>query len=95
MSEVVNIQNTNSYYSNNPKAERKTHVVASAPENLPRHHLFNDTEANQKMSSINKDIYQASKKENKKDFRTFLKIFGGIVLTIFCIKNIRKFFKKS
>ena len=62
----VSIQNLNAHYSNNAKVTRPKRPVAFAPEELPKPHLFNDTDANNRLKLINQDIYQDSKKEENK-----------------------------
>lgn len=82
--------------SNSPKI-----TVAEAPAALPKHTLFSEKEAKQKINAINTDIYQGTKKEKaKNDFNKslYFKIFGGVALAtagIAGINKIRDFFRKS
>lgn len=85
--------NINSHYSNNPKAERPQRAIASAPNNLPVMHLYNDKEANNRMKAINNDIYQGFKQEKQKNEISFSKIFIGAVLGVLAFLGIKKVFK--
>lgn len=98
MNEIKNQQNINSHYSTNAKVERPALAVASAPANLPRMHLFNNKDAENRLKQINQDIYTDSKKEENKHGIKFLKIFGlgiGLILIIKGFKNLKNTFKKS
>lgn len=87
--------NLNAHYTSNAKVERPNRPVALAPTSLPKQHLFNDRDANNRMKAINQDIYIESKKEKKRSITTFLKFFGAFLLTILAIKAGLKVFKKS
>lgn len=96
MAEISNDQNLNAHYSTNAKAKRPERPVANPPATLSKPHLFNDNDANNRLKMINQDIYQDSKKEEKKDAIKFLKIFGlavGLVLIIKGFKKIKNTFK--
>ena len=89
------------HYSTDTKVKRSNHGVVEAPMIIPKHQLFSDDLANQKMNSINADIYEGAKKEKKKhEFNKslYFKIFGGVTLLtagIAGIYKIRNFFRKS
>ena len=76
-------------------------LIAEAPSVIPKHYLFSDKEAEQKIQSINTDIYEGAKKEKKKnefDKLLYLKIVGGVALfaaVVAGIRGIGKFFRKS
>lgn len=95
MTEISNNQNLNAHYTTNAKAQRSTNAVASAPVDLPKHHLFSDKDANNRMKAISYDIYQDSKKEENRHAKNFSKVFGGGVLAILAILGLKKVFKKS
>ena len=89
------------HYSTETKVKRPKITVAEAPAALPKHTLFSEKEAKQKINAINTDIYQGTKKEKaKNDFNKslYFKIFGGVALAtagIAGINKIRDFFRKS
>ena len=62
----------NSHYTKNVKVVLPTDTVVSGPESIPEVHLFNDFEANARLSAINKDIFESTQKvakpEKKKKF---------------------------
>lgn len=93
MTEVSNNNNLSAHYSANPKVNRPTGIVATAPVELPKMHLFNDKDANIRMNAINQDIYQDSKKEEKRYGRQFIKVFGACVLAIMAFIGLKRFFK--
>lgn len=98
MTEVTNNQNLNSYYSTKAKAERKKGVVAQPPASVPTKKIYSDIEANQKFAEINQDIYQDSKKSNRKEKIKILKVIGGILAAALVLAGGRKLisvFKKS
>lgn len=90
-----------SHYSSETKVKRPMISAAQAPAVLPKHKLFSNKEADQKMTAINTDIYEGAKKERKKhEFNKslYFKIFGGVTLLtagIAGISKIRSFFRKS
>ena len=67
-------QNLEAHYSTTPKVEKPQKVVVKGPENIPKVHVFNDIDANNRLSAINQDIYESSKKIPKKK-KKFLGIF--------------------
>ena len=92
---VDNSQNLNAHYSSNHKVKRPKHSVASAPNALPRHRLYNDSDANSRMNAINQDIYLDSKREKSKKGKTFTKYFVGGIIAILAFLGLKKIFKKS
>ena len=91
----IGTQNLNAHYSTNAKVQRPSRPVATAPASLPKPHLFNDKDANNRMKAINQDIYIDSKKEENRAGFNFIKIFGAFVLAILAIKLGQNIFKKS
>ena len=85
--------NLNAHYTSNPKVERPQRAIVSAPNNLPVMHLYNDRDANNRMKSINNDIYQGFKQEKQKDGTNFLKGFVAVILGILTFLGIKKVFK--
>lgn len=85
------------HYSNEIKVKRPKLTAAEAPAVLPKHALFSEKEANQKLNVINTDIYEGAKKEkSKNEFNKslYFKIFGGVTLAAAGIACIHKFKKK-
>lgn len=101
MAEMNNQINIDAHYTDSMKIKKPIRRAVEAPNGLKAPVLFSDKEANEKLSKIDIDIYEGSKKERKKhDFNKMLyfKIFGGVVLAtagIAGISKIRKFFNKS
>ena len=98
MAEVVSNINLDAHYSSNPKVERPARVVANGPTTIPSTHLFDDNDANKRFEGINRDIYEKTGVEKKKNASNFWKIFGsivGIILIIKGVRNIKGSFKKS
>jgi len=62
MPEISESQNLNAHYTTNAKIVRPSNVVASGPENIPKVHLYNDADANNRLKAINKDIFVDSQK---------------------------------
>lgn len=89
------------HYTTETKVKRPKIIPAEAPVTLPKHKLFSDKEAEQKINSINTDIYEGAKKEKtKQDFNKalYFKIFGGLAVVtagIAGISKIKNFFRKS
>ena len=98
MPEINSNYNLDAHYTNEAKVKRSGFKVASPPANLPKQHLFNDIDANNRMKMINQDIYQSFKKEENKEGIQFLKFFGALVGAVLLIKgfqHILNIFKKS
>lgn len=95
MPENINNQNLESHYSTQVKAQRPLNPVAKPPESLPSGYGFSDSEANKKFSAINQDIYEKTKKAEKKDITTFVKVLGAGVGSVLAYLGIKSFFKKS
>ena len=93
MSEVTNNQNLNAHYSTESKAYRPQRPIATPPDTLPRMHLFNDKDANNKIKAIDKDIYLDSKKEEKRQGANFIKIFVAGVLGLLALIGLKRIFK--
>ena len=87
MQENYNIQ---AHYTDNPKVERSKRMVVKAPEALNNMHLYNDIDAKKKMRAINNDIYVKTEQEKSSFNKKFLKVFGGIVVTILGIIGLKK-----
>ena len=76
MSNITENANLEPHYANNSKVTSKDKVVVKGPEEIPRYQLFNDAKANIRLSEIDRDIYEDSKKiPKKKDKNKFLGIF--------------------
>ena len=95
MPEIHSAQNLNAHYSNNAKVIKKSKTPALAPNSLPKHHLYNDIDANDRMNAINQDIYNLYKNEKKSNGKNFIKIFCGIIIAILTALGLKKVFKKS
>ena len=101
MTEINNI--LEGHYSTETKVKRPKITVAEAPAALPKHTLFSEKEAKQKINAINTDIYQGTKKEKaKNDFNTIFvhlpkekKMKALATAGIAGINKIRDFFRKS
>ena len=89
------------HYTTENKTHRPRNVVVSAPTVLPKNQLFSDKNADQKMNTINQDIYQGTQKEKSKNGfnkSLYFKIFAGLALTVAgfaCFRKIKNFFRKS
>ena len=100
MSEIGN-NILDSHYSTQTKVKPSKRAVAQAPAVLPKHKLFSNEEAEQKINSINNDIYSGTVNEKKKkefNHSLYFKIFGGVALAaagIAGINKIKSFFKSS
>ena len=72
-----NDSNLNSHYSKNTKIKVPKNTVASAPETIPKVHLFNDFDANERLSAIDKDIFESTQRVAKphKKKKKFLDLF--------------------
>ncbi len=95
MNEVNNI--LEGHYTNETKVKRPKINIAEAPQTLPKHTLFSEAEAKQKLNAINADIYVGAKKEkSKNEFNKslFFKIFGGVALATAGIAGICRIRKK-
>ena len=95
MNEVNNI--LEGHYSNETKVKRPKITTAEPPQVLPKRTLFSEAEANQKLNSINTDIYEGAKKEkSKNEFNKslYFKIFGGVALATAGIAGICRIKKK-
>ena len=89
--------NINAHYTSNPKVEKPITTAISAPNTMPAsHQYYNYKEADKKLSLLGKEVNNSLKKEEKSEAKNFIKVFGGIVVTILGIKGIQKiisFFK--
>ncbi len=89
------------HYSCETKVKRPAMTVADAPVVLPKHALFSEKEAKQKIKALNTDIYEGTKKEkDKNEFNKslYFKIFGGVGVAaagIAGIDKIRKWLGKN
>ena len=92
MTQISNI-NTNQYYSNNLKVEPSKRVIVESPQTLPKVQVYTDADANNRLRAINQELGIKTKKDKNKAFTNFLKVFGGIVLTIIADLGIKKILK--
>lgn len=95
MTEINNQQNLEAHYSKIAKTNKRAKEAIMAPDNLPKHHLFNDADANKRMKRLNQDIYTSYQAEKKRNSINFIKVFGCIVLAILACLGLKKVFKKS
>ena len=93
MSDVVGNQNLSSHYSQNAKVYRPGKQVATPPSSLPKPHLFNDTDANNRMKIINNEINIGYKKEKNSFGKKFVKVFATAVLALVAFIGIKRLFK--
>ena len=72
-----NDMNLNSHYSKNTKIQVPKNTVVTAPQTIPETHLFNDFDANDRLSAINQDIFESTQKVAKphKKKKKFLGLF--------------------
>ena len=72
MEEISQTQNLNAHYTASPKVAKPQHIVVNAPNNIPQYHIYTDREANERLSAVESDVYEAvqrtPKKKNKKKF---------------------------
>ena len=88
--------NLNAHYTSNPKVTRPINTAISAPNHLPTKYVYNDRDAKKRLKDLNSNVNQNIKNEGKTSLKSFLKVFGAIVLTILGIKWAQKaisFFK--
>lgn len=101
MSEVLtNTHNTDSYYTNCAKVTRPKPTVAQGPNYMLQNKVvYSDREANEKMRSINNDIFETSQQIKKQESRKFWKSFIGLIIGLLGIVGLIKLgkniFKKS
>lgn len=76
MNEIPKAQNLEAHYSTSTKVAKPEHVVAEGPDSIPKYHIYTDNEANQKLKTLNNDVYEAVQKTpEKKKRKKFLGIF--------------------
>ena len=75
MEEISQAQNLNAHYTSSPKVTKPKNIVVSAPNNIPKHHIYTDQEANEKLCALNNDVYEAVQRTPKKNKKKFLGIF--------------------
>lgn len=95
MTEISNTRNIDAHYSTSEKVQRPSHTVVSAPNNLPKGHLFNDRDANNRFKMLSQDIYNDSKREEKRHATNFIKIFGAGIIGVLALLGLKRLFKKS
>ena len=91
MTEVSNTQ-LEQHYSTNTKINNLPKTVAEGPATLPQHHIFSDRDANIKLSEINSDIYEGSKKYKENNNTSFLKTLVATAIALLAIFGIKKLF---
>ena len=89
----ISSNNLNAHYTNKAKVELSTPKVACPPKTLPRYHTFNDTDANKKFETVNKDIYERKKSESDKSAKRFWTAYLAIVAAILAVIGIKRIFK--
>lgn len=95
MTEISKNINIDAHYSTSEKVKKPSYTVASAPNTLPSRHLFNDKDANNRFKMLSQDIYNDSKKEEKRHATNFIKIFGAGIIGVLAFLGLKKVFKKS
>ena len=91
--QIENSQNLSAHYSANAKVVRHPHVVVNAPKKMPVLHVYNDIDANNKISKINTDIYEKTQDEKGSANKKFWKGYLAFVAAILAFLGIRRFFK--
>ena len=92
MPEVQNNINTGSYNSTNMKVSRPKISAANITAKIDSG-KFDDKAATRKMQNINSDIYENARKEKSNhgfSFKSFIKVFSGVVLTALSLAGIYK-----
>ena len=91
MTEIQNNLNTTTYNTNMKVSRPKVSVAdITAKINSGK---FDDKAATKRMQKINGDIYENARKEHANhefSFKSFLKVFGGVVLTALAFTGIHK-----
>ena len=75
MDEITQTQNLNSHYTTVAKVTKPQHVVVNGPDNIPKHHTYTDKEANERLASLNQDVYESIQRTPKKNNKKFLGLF--------------------
>lgn len=88
-------QNLNAHYTSNTKAQRSNRTVASAPSAIPKAYSFSDKDANNRFKMLSQDIYNDSKREEKRHATNFIKVFGAGIIGVLAFLGLKKVFKKS
>ena len=90
--------NLDAHYTTQTKVKPNKALIVSAPETMPKMHLFDDRDANIRLNAINQDVYQKTNKEKRnkeaKPIKAIAIISAGI-LGLLGIKHLIKILKKS
>jgi len=92
MSEI-NSNNLESHYSSSPKTTR-IRKIAEAPASIPSQNLCTDAEMNERLNSINVDIYERTDKNKKKPIRNFIGCFIATIISLLGIRQIYRILRK-
>lgn len=95
---MTDSMNLTAHYTNSSKVVKPTRIAVSAPQTLPSQKVFDNKDAEKRLSQLNKDIYKDSKQAKRDPLKNFVKIFGGIILLVLGIRGLKKIssiFKKS
>jgi len=89
----ISSNNLNAHYSSQTKVERIENPVATAPQNIPSYHVFDDIDANNRIDIINKDIYEGTNGEKGKPAKKFWGKYLGFVAILLGFIGLKKLFK--
>ncbi len=95
MTEISKNINIDAHYSTSAKVQKPSYTIVSAPNSLPKGHLFNDKDANNRFKILSQDIYNDSKREEKRHATNFIKIFGAGIIGVLAFLGLKKVLKKS
>ena len=92
---ISHTQNLEAHYITSDKTQRPDHLIAQPPTSIPKTHLFDDKDANERLKAINQDIYDGYKKEDNREKNNFIIFLSSFVVGTLLISLFRGFFKKS
>ena len=85
-------ENLEAHYVTDPKVKRTYGVTAISPnQGAPLRNYSGEIDAH--IKETNQQVSDEFYSTKNKDKKTFIKVFGGIVATVFSIHMIRKIFK--
>ena len=93
-------RNLDAHYTDNIKVKRPAIVANSADIKINAKPVYTDRDATLKIQKLNTDIYEGQQKEKSShefNFKTYCKIFAGIIIAAAGIAGIRaiiRHFKK-
>ena len=86
------------HYTNQSKVTPNKGLIVSAPNTMPKMHLYDDNDANNRLNVLNNDIYQKTNEEKRKNKSKPIKaiaIISTCILGALGIKHLIKILKKS